>query len=64
MTAACPGCREEVDHCHGTLVRHADGWVECTDGSCPTLAVERHELVLACGPGEGCACGSAVSAGT
>ena len=59
MTAVCTGCGEEVDHCHGTLVRHADGWVECTDGSCLVLAVERHELVLACGPGEGCACVSA-----
>jgi hypothetical protein len=63
VTTACAGCVETIDHCHGTLVRHADGMVECTDLSCVVLAVERHELVLACGPREGCSCDPAAPAG-
>lgn len=58
MIATCPDCTGELDHCHGALVLHAGGDVECTDRDCADLAVARHELVAACGevaPVCGCA---------
>jgi hypothetical protein len=42
------GAVNDLDCCHGTLVRHADGTVECTDVACVALGADRHELVLAC----------------
>jgi hypothetical protein len=42
----CPDCAREIDHCHGTLVVHADGTVACTDVGCVRLGRERHELVV------------------
>jgi hypothetical protein len=59
--AGCPECSAAVDHCHGTLVLHADGSVECTDPSCTVYAVDRHGLLLVCGAAEGCSCDSAES---
>jgi hypothetical protein len=36
----CTDCLEQLQHCHGTLVVHADGRVECLDGDagCTRLA--------------------------
>ncbi len=46
-----------LDHCHGTLVRHADGVVECTDAGCVATEVVRHTLVIECESVEGgCSC--------
>jgi hypothetical protein len=42
----CPGCTHWLDHCHGTLVMHADGAVECTDPACTGTRSERHYLLL------------------
>jgi hypothetical protein len=49
---------DDLDCCHGTLVRHADGTVECTDVACVALGADRHELVLVC-VAVGCSCESA-----
>jgi hypothetical protein len=57
MSAACPYCAAQADHCHGTLVRHADGTVECTDVTCLELGDERHGLVVVCEvQPDGCTC--------
>jgi hypothetical protein len=56
----CPDCGARTDHCHGTLVLHADV-VECTDQTCTTVHLARHLLVVSCGE-VGCAsCASAHS---
>jgi hypothetical protein len=55
VTTACIECSGDADHCHGTLVRHADGGVECTDLTCVVLTSDRHGLVLAC-VDTGCSC--------
>ena len=31
MSDVCRECREDLDHCHGTLVHHASFYVECTE---------------------------------
>ena len=31
MSDVCRECREDLDHCHGTLVHHASFHVECTE---------------------------------
>ncbi len=47
--AECVGCvPDDADHCHGTLVRHADGRVECIEPGCPPER-GRHEFVVECG---------------
>jgi hypothetical protein len=57
MSVGCPDCARQAEHCHGTLVRHADGTVECTDPTCRAGGAERHELVVACALlADGCAC--------
>lgn len=44
----CPDCGERMDHCHGTLVLHADV-LECTDPGCATAYLASHTLVVSCG---------------
>lgn len=46
-------CGTDLDHCHETLVLHADGTVEC-DGECG-LGELQHGLWLACDE-LGCGC--------
>jgi hypothetical protein len=31
MTGVCRDCRDELDHCHGTVVLHAGTAAECTE---------------------------------
>ena len=53
----CWDCGSDLDHCHGTLVIHGDGTVECTDGACIVLDPARHTLIIPCGRiAGGCAC--------
>jgi hypothetical protein len=56
VSAPCPECERQAEHCHGTLVRHADGHLECTDPACSVLGGDRHGLVVACADLSGCAC--------
>lgn len=44
----CVSCRAELDHCHGTVVRHADGGLECTAVDCASVDIGRHALLLDC----------------
>lgn len=46
--ARCPECAGGIDHCHGALVRHDDGLVECTDGACADPDPRRHALWVDC----------------
>lgn len=47
--ATCPDCASRRGHCHGTLVLHATGDVECTDRDCADPVPARHELAAGCG---------------
>lgn len=44
----CKDCVEAADHCHGTLMIHADGAVECTEVRCSPLREDRHAFVVSC----------------
>ncbi len=44
---SCQSCESGFDHCHGTLVEHVAGFVECTD-DCVDVDVVRHALVITC----------------
>jgi hypothetical protein len=44
----CADCTADVDHCHGTLVAHGDGSVDCTDAGCGGADPLRHVLIIEC----------------
>ncbi|TXG92420.1 hypothetical protein DW322_05075 [Rhodococcus rhodnii] len=58
----CGSCAAELDHCHGTLVRHVLAPDECTDPACYDLDADRHPLVAGCTDLDGCACVASESA--
>lgn len=44
----CVACGGDLDHCHGTLVVHAQGNTECTDPGCDDVDQLRHDLLVDC----------------
>lgn len=53
----CAECAAELDHCHGTLIHHPDGAVDCTEQECSALDPARHGLVTDCASiAGGCDC--------
>ncbi|MBD0292485.1 MAG: hypothetical protein ICV70_02775 [Jiangellaceae bacterium] len=44
----CADCGTDLDHCHGTLLLHRDGTLDCTDDACDDLEPLRHGLVVDC----------------
>ncbi|GAB0101978.1 hypothetical protein JMUB6875_09450 [Nocardia sp. JMUB6875] len=53
----CPECESALDHCHGTLIAHAAGPVECTEPDCFDTGRARHVFVADCGDvAGGCDC--------
>lgn len=48
-------CETELAHCHGTLVLHADGTVECDEVAACDADELQHELWVACDE-LGCGC--------
>jgi hypothetical protein len=54
MDNDCRGCRERLDHCHGTVIHHALAWTECTEDDCVTPEVV-HAFVIDC-EAVGCRC--------
>ncbi len=48
-------CVEGLAHCHGTLVLHADGTLECEGESACGADESQHELWVACDE-LGCGC--------
>lgn len=57
-TSICAECAAELDHCHGTLVTHHDGFAECTEDTCAEFDPARHALRIECHDLDGgCACG-------
>ena len=61
MIMECASCTSDLDHCHGTLVVHPEGPVECTELLCVELDRERHLLIIDCQLVEGgCQCTESV----
>ncbi|SDW54907.1 hypothetical protein SAMN05421504_101873 [Amycolatopsis xylanica] len=53
----CALCAAELDHCHGTLIVHPNGDVECMEPDCTDLDAVRHEFTIDCLTVEGgCPC--------
>ena len=48
-------CEQELAHCHGTLVLHADGTVECGEQATCEADDAQHGLWVACDE-LGCGC--------
>jgi hypothetical protein len=53
----CVSCLAELDHCHGTLILHENGAVDCIEPGCPDLDEARHVLRISCVEVDGgCVC--------
>jgi hypothetical protein len=53
----CLSCLGELDHCHGTLILHETGAVDCTEPGCRDLEEVRHTLRISCAEIDGgCLC--------
>ena len=52
---ACMDCDEDLEHCHGVVVRHSDGRCECVDDPGCAGAEPAHGWVVGCAE-VGCPC--------
>ncbi|MEU6582683.1 hypothetical protein [Nocardia sp. NPDC046763] len=60
--ADCSPCESALDHCHGTLIVHATGSVECTESDCFETDRSRHLFVADCSDmAGGCGCAAAAA---
>ncbi|WP_459953684.1 hypothetical protein, partial [Mycobacterium avium] len=48
MSTDCRDCRAGLDHCHGTIIRHALHRSECTEPDCFTPELMPHAFVIDC----------------
>lgn len=53
--AGCPSCAADHDHCHGTLVLHADGSAECDNAHVCEAREDLHDWWVPC-TDIGCGC--------
>jgi hypothetical protein len=56
MLAPMGCCGDERAHCHGVLVRHADGRTECIEGPGCDAGEPTHDWGVGCAE-LGCGCG-------
>jgi hypothetical protein len=54
-TAECRACRDGLQHCHGTVIRHSGRRAECTEDGCVTPEA-MHTFTVDC-DSIGCSCG-------
>ncbi len=52
----CTDCTDELEHCHGVLVRHADGHRECVADPRCAAGEPAHGWAVPCAE-VGCPCG-------
>ena len=52
----CTDCDHELEHCHGVLVRHGDGHLECVEGAVCGGGAPAHVWAVPCAE-VGCGCG-------
>jgi hypothetical protein len=55
MGLRCRECEAGLEHCHGTLIRHALWHSECTEEDCGSPELIVHTLVVDCDV-VGCEC--------
>ena len=55
MSTGCRECRDGLDHCHGTMIRHLLGRSECTESDCVAPELFTHTFVVDC-DAVGCDC--------
>jgi len=55
----CRECRAGLEHCHGTVVHHAQARSECTEAECTTPEA-LHSFRIDC-EAVGCPCGQDVA---
>ena len=62
MSADCRDCREGLDHCHGTIIRHTPFWgrPECTEADCASPELVPHAFIIDC-DAVGCRCFESVA---
>src|SRR6202012_4626452 len=60
MSAECRDCRAGLDHCHGTIIRHALHRSECTEVDCVSPELVSHTFVVDC-DAVGCECAESVA---
>ena len=53
MTSVCRGCREDLEHCHGTVIHHMLTAVECTEDCASPESL--HDFRIDC-EAIGCVC--------
>lgn len=56
VTAVCYDCEQDLEHCHGTVLVHPDGFTECTDGPACRLGRDLHGFEAPCEDAD-CPCG-------
>lgn len=44
----CPDCRQDLEHCHGTAIVHADASADCSDGPDCALPAALHLFAISC----------------
>ena len=52
----CTDCHDELEHCHGVLVRHGDGRLECVEDATCGGGEPAHAWAVPCAE-VGCGCG-------
>lgn len=60
MTNECRECRAGLEHCHGTVIVHAEATAECTEPDCDRSEIV-HSLRIDCSA-VGCGCVGATAA--
>jgi hypothetical protein len=60
MSAECRDCRDGLDHCHGTIIRHSSHRPECTEAGCVSPELLPHTFVVDC-DAVGCRCAESVA---
>lgn len=60
MDNGCRDCRAGLEHCHGTIIRHALHRSECTEPDCAAPDLTPHAFVVDC-EAVGCGCGEPVA---
>jgi hypothetical protein len=58
MSTECHSCRDNLQHCHGTVIRHSQSRAECTEADCAAPEV-LHAFSVDC-DSIGCSCDQAL----
>jgi hypothetical protein len=56
MSLQCRDCRDGWEHCHGTVIHHAQHRSECTEDDCDSPDRIHHTFSIDC-EAVGCRCG-------